>query len=92
MHTYIRIYTYRYVYRYVYILGLTRKQAGHYLKSGGVVQRDTPIIKQTCEVDALRVITISRECFERCCSNKITPPYHSNLANLSNLGFVTLRN
>jgi len=31
------------------------------------------------EVDALGVITISRGCFERCCSNKKTPPYHSNL-------------
>jgi len=38
------------------------------------------------EVDALGVITISRGCFERCCSNKKTPPYHSNLS------FVTLRN
>jgi len=26
-------------------------------------------------VDALGVITISRGCFERCCSNKKTPPY-----------------
>jgi len=26
------------------------------------------------EVDALSVITISRGCFERCCSNKRTPP------------------
>ena len=33
------------------------------------------------------VITISRGCFERCCSNKKTPPYTH-----SNLGFVTLRN
>ena len=32
-----------------------------------------------CEVDALGVITISRGCFERCCSNKKTPPYHANL-------------
>jgi len=39
-----------------------------------------------CEVDALGVITISRGCFERCCSNKKAPPYHSNLS------FVTLRN
>jgi len=31
------------------------------------------------EVDAVGVITISRGCFERCCSNKTTPPYHSNL-------------
>ena len=40
------------------------------------------------EVDALGVITISRGCFERCCSksNKKTPPYHSNLS------FVALRN
>jgi len=38
------------------------------------------------EVGALGVITISRGCFERCCSNKITPPYRSNLS------FVTLRN
>ena len=39
------------------------------------------------EVDALAVITISRGCFERCCSNKKTPPcYHSVLS------FVTLRN
>jgi len=37
------------------------------------------------EVDALGVITISRGCFERCCSNKKTPPYHSNL------NFVALR-
>jgi len=38
------------------------------------------------EADALGVITISRGCFERCCSNKKTPPYpHSNLS------FVTLR-
>ena len=36
------------------------------------------------EVDALGVILISRG-FERCCSNKKTPPYHSNLS------FVTLR-
>ena len=32
------------------------------------------------EVDALGVITMSRECFERCCSNKKTPPYHCNLS------------
>jgi len=38
------------------------------------------------EVDALGVITISRGCFERCCSNKKTPPYHSNLS------FVALLN
>ena len=38
------------------------------------------------EVDALGVMTISHGCFERCCSNKKTPPYHSNLS------FVTLRN
>ena len=37
------------------------------------------------EVAAVSVITISRGCFERCCSNKKTPPYHSNLS------FVTLR-
>jgi len=37
-------------------------------------------------VGALGVITISRECFERCYSNQKTPPYHSNLS------FVTLRN
>ena len=37
------------------------------------------------EVAALGVITISRGYFERCCSNKKTPPYHSNLS------FVTLR-
>jgi len=37
------------------------------------------------EVDALGVITISRGCFERCCSNKKTPPYRSNLS------LVTLR-
>ena len=38
------------------------------------------------EVDALGVITISRECFERYCSNRKTPPYHSNLS------FVARRN
>ena len=39
------------------------------------------------EVDALGVITISRWGFERCCSNKTTPPYpHANLS------FVRLRN
>ena len=38
------------------------------------------------EVDALGVITVSRGCFERCCSDKKTPPYHSNLS------FVALRN
>jgi len=39
------------------------------------------------EVDALGVITSSRGCFERCCSNQKTPPYpHSNLS------FVKLRN
>jgi len=41
--------------------------------------------KRNSEVDALGIVTISRGCFERCCSNK-TPPYHSNLS------FVTLRN
>jgi len=37
------------------------------------------------KVDALGVITISRGCFERCCSNsnKKTPPYHSNLSCVS---------
>jgi len=35
---------------------------------------------------ALSVVTIYRGCFERCCSNKKIPPYHSNLS------FVTLRN
>jgi len=44
------------------------------------------LLKQKSEVDALGVITISRGCFERVCSNKETPPYHSNLS------FVTLRN
>ena len=39
-----------------------------------------------CEVGALGVTTISRGCFERCCSNKKTPRYHSNLS------FATLRN
>jgi len=38
------------------------------------------------EVDALGFITISCGCFERCCSNKKTPPYHYNLS------FVALRN
>jgi len=38
------------------------------------------------KVDALGGITISCGCFERCCSNKKTPPYHSNLR------FETLRN
>jgi len=38
------------------------------------------------EVDALGVVIISRGCSERCCSNKKTPSYHSNLS------FVTLRN
>jgi len=37
-------------------------------------------------VDALGVVTISRGCFERCYSNKKTPPHHSNVS------FVTLRN
>jgi len=37
------------------------------------------------KVDAVGVITIYRGCFERCCSNKKTPPYHSNLS------FATLR-
>ena len=37
------------------------------------------------EVDALGVMNISRGCFERCCSNKHTPQYHSNTS------FVTLR-
>ena len=32
------------------------------------------------EVDVLGVITISRGCFERCCGNKKTPSYHSNLS------------
>jgi len=32
------------------------------------------------EVAALGVITIFRGCFERCCSNKKTPLYHSNLS------------
>jgi len=39
-----------------------------------------------CEVDALGVMTISRACFERCCSNKTTLAYHSNFS------FVALRN
>jgi len=43
-------------------------------------------VKEKREVDALGVITSSRGCFERCCSNKKTPPFHSNLS------FVTLRN
>jgi len=30
--------------------------------------------EQEIEVDALRVKIISRGCFERCCSNKKTPP------------------
>jgi len=38
------------------------------------------------EVDALGIITSSRGCFGRCCSNKKTPPYHSHLS------CVTLRN
>jgi len=36
-------------------------------------------------VDALDIITISRECFGRCCSSKKTPPCHCNLS------IVTLR-
>jgi len=31
------------------------------------------------EVDVLSVITTSRGCFERCCSNRNTPPYNSKL-------------
>ena len=42
--------------------------------------------KRKSEVDALGVITISRKCFERCCSNKKIPPYHSDRS------LVTLRN
>jgi len=30
------------------------------------------------EVDAPGVITFTRGCFERCCSNKKSSPYHSN--------------
>ena len=37
------------------------------------------------EVAALGVLTIYRGCFERCCSNKKTPPYPVDL------GFATLR-
>jgi len=44
-----------------------------------------PGVYTKSEVDALGVRTISHGCFERCCSNKKTPPYHSNLS------FVTLR-
>ena len=32
------------------------------------------------ESDALGGIALSRGCFERCCSNKTTPLYHSNLS------------
>jgi len=32
------------------------------------------LVKEKNEVDALGVITISRGCFERCGSNKKTPP------------------
>ena len=44
------------------------------------------LYKEKRQVDALGVITISRRCFERRCSNQKTPPYHSNLS------FVALRN
>ena len=47
-----------------------------------VVHASIPTIISTykkIEVDALSVITISRGCFERCCSNRKNPPYCSNL-------------
>jgi len=36
-------------------------------------QTPSPKIETQSEVDALGVITISRGCFERCCSNKNSP-------------------
>jgi len=53
------------------------------LREVHVIPRAVSLSKR--EVDAVGVITTSRGCFERCCSNKKTPPYHSNLS------FVTLR-
>jgi len=47
--------------------------------------RDICEQKKQAEVDALGVITVSRERFERCCSNKKSPPYYSNFS------FVTLQ-
>ena len=37
------------------------------------------------EVEAVGVKTISRGCFERCGSNKKTPPYHSNKSFLNHI-------
>ena len=51
--------------------------------AGEVLRRQ---LEKNSEVDALGVRTISRGCFERCCSNKKTAPYHSNLS------LVMLRN
>ena len=87
---------YIYIYVYVYMqasaifeahapppkrTGGGRSCAGR-LPRGGY--RRLPYAKR--ELDALGVITISRGCSERCCSNKKTPLYHSNLS------FVTLQN
>ena len=41
---------------------------------GGDVDKISKLVPPKSEVDALGVITISRWCFERCCSNNKTPP------------------
>ena len=52
---------------------------------GGRILRKSNANRVKSEVDALGVITIPRGCFERCCSNKKTPPYHSKLSFLITL-------
>ena len=66
MYIYIYIYIRIYIFIYVNIHIQRRCQVrtmGSYVKF---------------EVDALGGLTISRGCFERCYSNKKTPPYHSS--------------
>ena len=73
------------------IILLTRKGGLQYRLSPSASSVSTPNVPRRrspvkSEVDALGVITISRGCFERCCSNKKTLPYHSSLS------FVALQN
>jgi len=72
------------------VLGAEAEEVGGLVggdEEGRLAEGETDgLNKKKSEVDALSVNTTSRGCFERCCSNKKTPPYHSNLS------FVTLRN
>ena len=102
MYIYICIYTHAYIHAYVSHCNAKSTRAytsalyvNMNMKARGARHRSFSTCKQQVVATARRlkrkvgvsgVRNISRVCFGRCCSNKKTPPYHSNLS------FVRLQN